>query len=132
MTAGPPTRAEVCVVAVAECFRGDGEILANPIGTIPMIGGRLARATFEPDLCMTDGEAALITNDAAVVAPGDRVIEAPGGAHFTSCVPGYERDEAFQKAYAASAKSPEAWAEFRSEWVDIPEVEYQRKVREDR
>ena len=47
----------MCVVAVAECFRGDGEILANPIGTIPMIGGRLARATFEPDLVMTDGEA---------------------------------------------------------------------------
>ena len=40
------TRADVCVVAVAECFRGDGEILANPIGTIPMIGGRLARATL--------------------------------------------------------------------------------------
>jgi acyl CoA:acetate/3-ketoacid CoA transferase beta subunit len=69
------TRAEVCVVAVAECFRGDGEILANPIGTIPMIGGRLARATFEPDLCMTDGEAALIANDQAIVAPEDRVYE---------------------------------------------------------
>ena len=69
------TRAEVCVVAVAEAFRGDGEILANPIGTIPMIGGRLARATFEPDLCMTDGEAALVANDAATVAPGDRVVE---------------------------------------------------------
>ncbi len=49
------TRAEVCCVAVAECFRGDGERLANPIGTIPMIGGRLARATFEPHLVMTDG-----------------------------------------------------------------------------
>lgn len=69
------TRAEVCVVAVAECFRGDGEILANPIGTIPMVGGRLARASFEPDLCMTDGEAALIANDRAVVAPADRVYE---------------------------------------------------------
>ena len=69
------TRAEVCVVAVAEAFRGDGEILANPIGTIPMIGGRLARATFEPDLCMTDGEAALVANDAATVAAGDRVVE---------------------------------------------------------
>ena len=62
---GAPTRAEVCVVAVAECFRGDGEILANPIGTIPMIGGRLARATFEPDLAMTDGEAKLVLNDEA-------------------------------------------------------------------
>ena len=54
------TRAEFCVIAVAECFRGDGEILANPIGTIPMIGGRLARASFEPDLVMTDGEALFI------------------------------------------------------------------------
>jgi acyl CoA:acetate/3-ketoacid CoA transferase beta subunit len=65
----------VCVVAVAECFRGDGEVLANPIGTIPMIGGRLARATFEPDLAMTDGEAALVANDRAVVPSGERVIE---------------------------------------------------------
>ena len=55
-------RAEVCVVAVAEAFRGDGEILANPIGNVPMIGGRLARAAFEPDLVMTDGEALLVGN----------------------------------------------------------------------
>ena len=55
------TRAEYCVVAVAECFRGDGEIMANPIGTVPMIGGRLARASFSPDLVMTDGEALLVT-----------------------------------------------------------------------
>ncbi|MGO8874829.1 MAG: CoA-transferase subunit beta [Acidimicrobiales bacterium] len=70
------TRAEVCVVAVAECFRGDGEILANPIGTIPMIGGRLARATFEPDLVMTDGEAALVRNDEAFEFPDGKVLEA--------------------------------------------------------
>jgi acyl CoA:acetate/3-ketoacid CoA transferase beta subunit len=56
------TRAEICVVACAEAWRGDGEILANPIGTIPMIGGRLAKATFEPDLVMTDGEALLVEN----------------------------------------------------------------------
>ena len=63
------------MVAVAECFRGDGELLANPIGTIPMIGGRLARATFEPDLAMTDGEATLVANDRAMVPPEERVIE---------------------------------------------------------
>lgn len=68
-------RADVCAVAVADCFRGDGEILANPIGTIPMIGGRLARATWEPDLMMTDGEATLITNVEAVPAVGDRRYE---------------------------------------------------------
>lgn len=53
------TRAEICVVACAEAWRGDGEILASPIGLVPMIGARLARATFEPDLMLTDGEACL-------------------------------------------------------------------------
>src|SRR5687767_8906607 len=69
------TRAEVCVTAIAECFRGDGEILANPIGTIPMIGGRLARASFEPELLTTDGEAMLIANDEAFVWPNGKVVE---------------------------------------------------------
>ena len=74
-TADLVARADVCVVAIAECFRGDGEILANPIGTIPMIGGRLARATFEPDLAMTDGEARLIANDEAFEWPDGKVVE---------------------------------------------------------
>ena len=54
------TRAEVCVVACAEAWRGDGEILASPIGTIPTVGARLARATFESDLLLSDGEASLV------------------------------------------------------------------------
>ena len=61
-------RADVCCVAVAECFRGDGEIVANPIGTIPRIGGLLARLSFEPDLVMTDGEAMFSTAEDVVEA----------------------------------------------------------------
>src|SRR5258707_14130454 len=57
--AGRASRAEVCIVACAEAWRGDGEILASAIGVIPTIGARLARATFEPDLLLTDGEAML-------------------------------------------------------------------------
>ncbi|WCO66197.1 CoA-transferase [Iamia majanohamensis] len=68
-------RADVCVVAVADCFAGDGESLVNPIGVIPMIGGRLARAQHEPDLMMTDGEATLIADDAASVPAEQRTIE---------------------------------------------------------
>lgn len=60
------SRAEVCVVACAEVFRGDGEIVASPTGTIPRIGARLARATFEPDLVLTDGEAYAVTDDGTV------------------------------------------------------------------
>jgi acyl CoA:acetate/3-ketoacid CoA transferase beta subunit len=71
------TRAEYCAIGVAECFRGDGEIMANPIGTIPALGGRLARASFEPDLVMTDGEALLIAG-AYPISPSDQpmVVEA--------------------------------------------------------
>jgi acyl CoA:acetate/3-ketoacid CoA transferase beta subunit len=52
---GAPTRAEVCAAAIADCFAHDGEILANPIGT-------LAKATVAPELVMTDGEALLVEN----------------------------------------------------------------------
>jgi len=55
-----PTRAEVCIVACAEAWRGDGAILASPTGLIPSLGARLARLTFAPDLLLTDGEAYLL------------------------------------------------------------------------
>jgi acyl CoA:acetate/3-ketoacid CoA transferase beta subunit len=58
--AGTATRAEVCVVACAEAWRGDGAILASPMGLIPVLGARLARHTFAPDLLLSDGEAFLI------------------------------------------------------------------------
>jgi glutaconate CoA-transferase, subunit A len=58
----------------------------------------------------------------------DGVVVRGGGAHFTSCVPDYGRDEAFQREYAASAKSPEAWASFRRSWVDIAEDDYQARL----
>ncbi|WP_436787719.1 CoA-transferase subunit beta [Yinghuangia sp. YIM S10712] len=58
-TATGVTRADICVVAVAECFRGDGEIFGSPMGTIPTIGARLARAAFEPDLVLSNGESLL-------------------------------------------------------------------------
>ena len=63
-----PTLAEICVVACAEAWRGDGEILASPMGVVPMIGARLARATFAPDLLMTDGVASLVDADGRVEA----------------------------------------------------------------
>jgi acyl CoA:acetate/3-ketoacid CoA transferase beta subunit len=62
----PPSLEDVCAVACAEAFRGDGEILASPIGTIPSIGARLAKATFAPGLLLTDGTASLVANVYAV------------------------------------------------------------------
>jgi len=71
--AGPagPSLAEICVVACAEAWRGDGAILASPMGLIPTLGARLARLTFSPGLLLTDGEAYLLT-PGAPADPGAR------------------------------------------------------------
>ncbi|MFL6089924.1 MAG: CoA transferase subunit A [Aeromicrobium sp.] len=58
----------------------------------------------------------------------DGVVETPNGAHFTNCVPDYERDEAFQRAYAAAAADDDAWTEFESRFLGGDEDAYQAAV----
>ena len=53
-------RGDVVAVAIAEAFRGDGRILASPMGPLPKLGVRLAAATFSPGLLLTDGVATLV------------------------------------------------------------------------
>ena len=53
-------------MACAEAWRGDGAILASPMGLIPSLGARLARLTFAPDLLLTDGEAYLLDAEQTV------------------------------------------------------------------
>jgi glutaconate CoA-transferase, subunit A len=59
----------------------------------------------------------------------DGVVETPGGAHFTSCVPDYGRDEAFQKAYATAAGDDDAWPGFVATYLAGDEDAYQAAVR---
>ena len=54
------TRAEVCAAAIADCFAEDGEIMASPMGLLPTLGARLAKATSNPDLLITDGESLVL------------------------------------------------------------------------
>lgn len=70
-------RHEVCAVALADAFRGDGEILASPIGVLPGIAARLARASFAPQLMLTDGVASLVDAEGTVEAwmPYRRVFD---------------------------------------------------------
>jgi acyl CoA:acetate/3-ketoacid CoA transferase beta subunit len=71
------TRAESCVVACADAWRGDGEIMASPFGSVPALGARLAKLTFAPDLVLTDGEAALMVGAPPIATrPGELVREA--------------------------------------------------------
>lgn len=58
------------------------------------------------------------------------VVEAPRGAHFTSCAPDYGRDEAFQAEYARAAKDSQAWEAFVARYLAGDERAYQRAVDE--
>jgi acyl CoA:acetate/3-ketoacid CoA transferase alpha subunit len=76
------------------------------------------------DLLAAGPPQSLLISRAAI----DGVVEARGGAHFTSCVPDYGRDEAFQVEYAAAAASPEAWGHFAAEYLSGDEAAYQEAV----
>ncbi|MFC8365611.1 CoA transferase subunit A [Streptomyces griseorubiginosus] len=56
------------------------------------------------------------------------VVEAPGGAHFTSCAPDYDRDEPFQRAYAQAARDPETWRVFTDRFLSGDEQAYRAAV----
>lgn len=59
----------------------------------------------------------------------DHVVEAPGGAHFTTAEPDYKRDERFQRHYAEAAGSDEGWQRFVSTYLSGSEDDYQAAVR---
>ncbi len=60
----------------------------------------------------------------------DGVVETPNGAHFTMCTPDYERDEKFQRAYAAAAADDDEWAAFEQRFLSGDEAAYQAAVAE--
>ncbi|MEV0704583.1 CoA-transferase [Saccharopolyspora sp. NPDC050389] len=59
----------------------------------------------------------------------DGVVETPNGAHFSTCAPDYERDEKFQRAYAAAAADPSAWEAFERRFLRGTEDDYQAAVK---
>ena len=80
MSDQPCTLAESCVIACAETWRDAGEVMANPFGTIPALGARLAKLTFSPDLVLTDGEAALMVGAPPLATPARRPGQRGGHA----------------------------------------------------
>ncbi|MER6632180.1 CoA-transferase [Streptomyces sp. NPDC000987] len=56
------------------------------------------------------------------------VVETPNGAHFTSCTPDHDRDEAFQRAYVRAAGDPESWTAFTQRFLSGDEQAYQAAV----
>ncbi|OLZ64068.1 acyl CoA--acetate/3-ketoacid CoA transferase subunit alpha [Streptomyces sp. IMTB 2501] len=76
------------------------------------------------DLLKAAGPQTLLVKRAFV----DGVVETPNGAHFTSCAPDYDRDEAFQRAYAQAARDPEAWRAFADRFLSGDEDVYRAAV----
>lgn len=82
------------------------------------------RIVDSADLLKAAGPQTLLVKRAFV----NGVVETPHGAHFTSCVPDHDRDEAFQRAYARAARDPEAWRAFGERFLSGDEDAYQAAV----
>ena len=54
----------------------------------------------------------------------DGVVEAPFGAHPTSCVPRYGIDVEHLKVYSAAAASDDAWRDYCGKFVDVADDMY--------
>jgi acyl CoA:acetate/3-ketoacid CoA transferase alpha subunit len=149
----PPIR-EDCPPGQAELVPGQAELVAMPALRLDAALVHVNRADaagngqylgpdpyFDDLFCLAAGRAyvscerimpslagppqSLLLNRAMVHG----VAETPNGAHFTSCVPDYGRDEEFQRRYAAAAADPDAWKRFRAEYLDGDEAAYQKAVR---
>ncbi|WP_030796371.1 CoA transferase subunit A [Streptomyces sp. NRRL S-337] len=82
------------------------------------------RIVATADLLTAQGPQSLLVKRAFV----NGVVETPNGAHFTSCAPDHDRDEAFQRAYARAARDPEAWRAFTERFLSGDEDAYQAAV----
>ena len=122
-------------VALVHMHRGDARGNGQYLNVDPYFDDLMCMAATKRYMSV---ERVLETDDLAAEGPvqslrinrlmTDGVIEAPFGAHFTECVPDYGRDEAFQKEYAASAKSADAWAGWKAKYLDCGGHEDYRKV----
>ena len=83
------------------------------------------RIVSTEDLVKAVAPQALLVNRMMV----DHIVEAPGGAHFTTAAPDYGRDEKFQRLYAQAAADDATWAEFVTTYLSGSEADYQAAVR---
>src|SRR4051812_20553803 len=123
-------------VALVHLNRADQHGNATYLGPDPYFDDLFAMAA---DRCYVSVEEVVDTAGLTTDAPVQRlllhrmmvsgVVETPNGAHFTTCSPDYERDERFQRAYAAGASgSDEDWAAFSARFLEGDEASSQAAV----
>lgn len=123
-------------LALIHLNRGDASGNGQYLGPDPYFDDLLAAAA---DRCVLSVERIVPTAELSGTAAPQTllisrmfvhgVVEAPNGAHFTSCVPDYPRDEAFQKHYVDAAASAESWRAFEAEYLAGDEASYSAAVR---
>ncbi|MFI5612165.1 CoA transferase subunit A [Amycolatopsis sp. NPDC051903] len=121
--------------ALVHLNRADARGNAQYLGPDPYFDELFALAA---DRCYVSAERVVPTADLTAAAPVQSlllnranvhgVVETPHGAHFTSAVPDYGRDENFQRHYANSAKDPGKWPAFADRFLSGDEAAYQREV----
>jgi glutaconate CoA-transferase subunit A len=130
LVAVPALRLDAAIVHVNRAdARGSGQILGpDPFFDELFLGAADRRFVTTERLIDTDrfAEEGPLQTMCISRLLTDGVVETPGGAHFTACVPDYSRDEAFQKEYVAAAGDPDRWAAFRATYLDVDETAYQQ------
>ncbi len=133
LVAVPAIRLDAAVVHVNRADRaGSGQILGpDPFFDDLFLGAAERRFVTTEQVVGTDRLAAGGPLQSLCISRllTDGVIETPGGAHFTACVPDYGRDEAFQREYAAAAADPDAWRAFSTRYLEVDEAGYQAAAR---
>ncbi len=133
LVAVPALRLDAAVVHVNRADRaGSGQILGpDPFFDDLFLGAADRRFVTTEQIVGTDHLAAEGPLQTLCISRllTDGVIETPGGAHFTACVPDYSRDEAFQREYAAAAGDPDAWRSFSARYLEVDEAGYQEATR---
>ncbi len=129
LVAMPALRLDAAVVHVNRAdARGSGQILGpDPFFDELFLGAADRRFLTAERIIDTDrfaAEGALQTMCISRLLT-DGVVETPGGAHFTACVPDYGRDEEFQRNYVGAASDAEQWAAFRRRYLEVTEADYQ-------
>lgn len=124
-------------VALLHLNRADARGNAQYLGPDPYFDDLFALAA---DRCFVSVERIVDTAELTETAPVQSLLlsranvhgvaETPHGAHFTTAVPDYGRDERFQRHYAACAKDPDAWPGFVDRFLSGTEADYQAAVKE--
>jgi len=76
------TLAELCIVAMAQAWREDGEVLASGMTLLPRLAAGLAKLTLNDALLMTDGENGFVTEPVPVGPRGDYKPRLEGWAPY--------------------------------------------------